>query len=248
MSDESEMDLDATFVGSSKRGADESGEPKAKKPNTMLALAETYQARVKATKEKLLIKQGGTAVAALPVNKKLETEMFNEVVEVNQTPVATTSYAEAPLITLRQLMPAGIETENVGENPDSMPLDRTFRSEYIEFVVMIKKLDINKKTDPATIPWDMPEAEFFYTIMNEAFADFIESDITRMDYIKWSSVGTQTGVGVFSAMTSRLEILEIFRQIIRSKIYEGHMAETFPRQTMLNEYGLTLYAHIGTIA
>ena len=96
--------------------------------------------------------------------------------------------------------------------------------------------------------WDIPEAEFFEQIMNEAYADFIEPDITRMDAIKWSSVGSQTGVGVFSAVASKLDDVQLFREVIRTKVYSGHMAESFPRQTMLNVYGLSLYAHKGTIA
>ena len=70
-----------------------------------------------------------------------------------------------------------------------------------------------------------------------------------MDAIKWSSVGSQTGVSVFSAVASKLDDVQLFREVLRSKVYEGHMqAESFPRQTMLNDYGLSLYAHKGTIA
>lgn len=79
--------------------------------------------------------------------------------------------------------------------------------------------------------------------MNEAFADFIDSDITRMDNIKWSSISTQTGVGAFSATTANLQLVQTFRKIMRTKVYNGHMAESFPKQTMLAVYGITLYAH-----
>lgn len=71
--------------------------------------------------------------------------------------------------------------------------------------------------------------------MNEAYADFIDPDIRRMDAIKWSSVGSQTGVGVLTAVASKFNDVQLFREVIRTKVYTGNMAESFPRQTMLND-------------
>ena len=244
---ESEMDLDATFVEGKRAGSAEDAPP-AKKANTMKALATSYQARVKDTKAKLLQKKTGSADPVALAEGNVETEMYHEMVEPSTTPVALPSYEKAPVVTLRQLMPKGISTEQDPDDQDNMPLDKEFKSELIEFVVMIKKLEICETPDYSKIEWDLPEAEFFDQIMNEAYADFIESDITRMDAIKWSSVGSQTGVGVFSAVASKLDDVQLFREVIRSKVYAGHMAESFPRQTMLNDYGLSLYAHKGIIA
>ena len=170
------------------------------------------------------------------------------MVEQNTKPVQEPSYAKAPLITLRQLMPAGIDTQQDAADAEAMPLDKTFKTELIEFVVMVKKLDTTAQIDYTEIEWDMPDSNLFEQIMNEAYADFIDPDITRMDAIKWSSVGTQTGVGVFSAVASQLELVQLFRKVMRTKIYAGYMAESFPRQTMLNDYGLSLHAHKGTLA
>lgn len=59
---------------------------------------------------------------------------------------------------------------------------------------MVKKLDPNAETDNTNVEWDMLASDLFKQIMNWAYADFIDPDITRMDAIKWSSVSTLTGV------------------------------------------------------
>ena len=190
----------------------------------MKAPANSYQARVKDTKARPLQKKSGSSTPVEIAEGKIETEMYHD-------------------------MPEGIDTEQDADEQSSMPLDQEFKSELIEFVVMVKKLDISETADYSQVEWDLPEAEFFDRVMNEAYADFIDPDITRMDAIKWSSVGSQTGIGVFSAVASKLDDVQLFREVLRSKVYECHMqAEPFPRQTMLNDYGLSLYAHKGTIA
>ena len=247
MSDNDSMDLDSTFIAAGEKRASEtdSDAPKAKK-TTMQALASAYQARVVETKNKLVLKKGGGPVNPLPsLEGNVETEFFNELVKVCEKPVAKTSYAAAPLITLRQLMPEGV-IEDGPQDFESVPLDQEFRAEFIEFVVMIKPLP-KQGSDPENTR-ELPDGKFFDTIMNEAFADYIEPDITRMDALKWSSVATTTGVGAFSAVAAQLDLVQTFRDILRKKVYEGHMAESFPKQTLLNNYGITLYAHGGTIA
>ena len=132
-------------------------------------------------------------------------------------------------------MPEGV-VEDGPQDFESIPLYQTFRAECIEFVVMVKPL-LKPGSNPE-ISWELPDGTFFDTIMNEAFADFIEPDITRMD-------ATTTA---FSAVTEQLELVQLFRDILRKKVYAGQMAESFPKQTLLNNYGITLYAHAGTIA
>ena len=246
MSDNDSMDLDSTFIAGDKRASDDSQEaPKAKRVS-MQTLASVYKARVDETQNKLVLKKGGGPLNPQPsLEGNVETEFFNEVVKVCDKPVAKSSYAAAPLITLRELMPEGV-VEDAPQDFESIPLDQKFRAELIEFVVMIKPLP-KPGVDP-DISWEMPEANFFETIMNETFADFIESDITRMDALKWSSVATSTGVGAFSAVAEQLPLVQIFRDMLRKKVFAGHMAESFPKQTLLNNYGITLYAHGGSVA
>ena len=142
-------------------------------------------------------------------------------------------------------MPVGV-VEDAPQDFESMPLDQKFRAECIEFVVMTKPLPRDGANDDNE--WEVPEASFFDNIMNEVFAEFIDTDITRMDAIKWSSVGTQTGVGAFSAVTNQLDKVQHFRSLMRAKVFNGQRAESFPKQTLLNNYGITLYAHGATTA
>ena len=105
---------------------------------------------------------------------KIKTEMYHEMVEPSATPVALPSYVHAPVVTLRQLMPEGIDTEQDADKQSSMPLDQELKSELIQFVVMVKKLDISETVDYSQVEWDLPEAEFFDRVMNEAYADSID--------------------------------------------------------------------------
>ena len=61
-------------------------------------------------------------------------------------------------------------------------LDQVFRTEAIDFVIMIKPLP--KEGEKPALEWEFPDSDQFKHIMNEAFAEFIDSDITRMDIIK----------------------------------------------------------------
>ena len=180
MSDNDSMDLDSTFIAAVEKRESEtdSDAPKAKK-TTMQALASAYKTRVVETINKLVLQKGGGPINLLPsLEGNIETEFFNKVVKVSDKPVAKPSYAAAPLLTLKQLMPEGIVEDGL-QDFESIPLDQTFRAECIEFVVMIKPLP--KPGSNPDISWELPDGTFFDMIMNEAFSDFIEPYITRMD-------------------------------------------------------------------
>ena len=242
---ETETDMDTSTVAGGKRVGGATEQPIAKRIG-ISALAEAYKAKVEQTKASLVLKNGGGPLNPQPsLEGHVETEYINEVVKVNPTPIATTTYATAPLLTLRELLPAGA-VEDAPQDLESTQLDQVFRAKTIEFVVMIKPLP--KDGQPAAVEWEFPDSKLFENIMNHAFAEFIDPDITRMDIIKWSSVGTQTGIGSFMATTNQLDLVQIFRDTIPKKVHEGNMAESFPKQTMISDYGITLYAHGGTIA
>ena len=96
---ESEMDLDATFVEGKRTNSSAEGTPPAKKPNTMKALANSYQTRVQNTKAKLLQKKTGSATLPSLPKENYETEMYHELVKPSDTPVAAPSYENAPTVT-----------------------------------------------------------------------------------------------------------------------------------------------------
>lgn len=167
---EQDMDLDATFVAGSKRAREASNEPAAKRVSIQ-SLANAYNAKVKKTKAQITLKKGGGPVDPQPsLEGSVTTEYINEVVKVDQTPVAKPTYAEAPLLTLRELLPEGV-IDDAPQNLEAAQLDQVFRAESIEFVVMVKPLP--KDGVPCEEEWEFPEPTMFNTIMNEAFADFI---------------------------------------------------------------------------
>ena len=207
MADNQEMDLDATFVVGGKRAGGPEPEPQAKKAN-LNALASAYKAKVEQTQAKLVLKKGGGPLNPQPsLEGYVETEYINEVVKVDMAPKVTSSYAAAPLVTLRELLPVGV-IDDEPQDLEGANLDQVFRAETMEFIVMIKPLP--KDGIPPAVEWEFPKGGLFETSMNEAFADFIDKDITRMDIIKWSSISTQTGIGAFSAITTRLNLVQAF--------------------------------------
>ena len=63
-------------------------------------------------------------------------------------PQETPSYMDAPLLTIRQLMPG-----STGEDEDDRELDQSFRADKIEFMVVQRKLSAaEKEADTLTGP------------------------------------------------------------------------------------------------
>ena len=101
--------------------------------------------------------------------------------------------------------------------------------------------------DDDNAEWEIPDPTEFDELMNIAIADFIDDDLTRMNAIQWSSVGQQTGVGLFSMGCENMGLMEHFRSLLRIKGYKNLYVESFPKQTLLGSYAMTLYAHNGSL-
>ena len=59
-------------------------------------------------------------------------------------------------------------------------------------------------------------------------------------------VGQNTGIGMFAMATDRMDLIEKFRLLIREIAHDTMEFETFPKNSLLESYGLTLYAHRGS--
>ena len=215
---------------------DEDGTP-FKRPTTIGRLSAIYEAKIKDTQKK----KTGTA-PDLDTNFKIVP--VNETVSAPATAAPKLEYKNAPLLTLRSLLPDALDdgTQLALDIPaGSKTLDCTFRAERIEFVVMTRKVDDDNAD------WEIPEPEDFDVLMNNAIADFIDNDLTRMNAIQWSSVGQQTGVGLFSMGCEKMGLVELFRSLLRIKGYKNLHVESFPKQTLLGSYAMTLYAHKGSL-
>ena len=120
---------------------------------------------------------------------------------------------------------------------------QSFRAERLEFVLMYRKLTA---TDPADLEWDIPDSDLYDQIIVEAAAIYLEPDNTRDDTLNWSSVGQNTGIGVFAMDTARMDLIAVFRSIIRGLHHDEYEFETYPKNSLIDSYGLTLYLHKGT--
>ena len=151
---------------------------------------------------------------------------------------AKLDYRQAPTLTLSELIPASFQPE--AGAAASGKLHSSFRAEKIEFVLMQRKLVATAKED---LEWDLPTQELYDEVILAASAQFIETDISHADALLWSSVGQTTGIGMFAMSTEKMDLVEQFRLLIRGFQNEESEFETFPKHSLLESYGLTLYAH-----
>ena len=101
-------------------------------------------------------------------------------------------------------------------------------------------------TSREELEWDIPANELYDKVVTAASAPFFEEDIMFSDALLWSSVGQTIGIGMFMMSTSRLDLIEKFRLLLRNNPHDTLEFETFLKESLLESYGLMLYAHRGT--
>ena len=145
-------------------------------------------------------------------------------------PEAQETYMDAPLLSLRQLMPGA--TGGDEEDPD---LDQTFRANKVEFIVAQRELcreesevDMVLK-DAADVDWSIPTPEEFEDIMGHTMDAYTDERPELVHALSWSSVGAATGVGCFSVKTGKMEDLDAIRGTLRTVIVAGMCFESFPK-------------------
>ena len=78
-----------------------------------------------------------------------------------QTQKKATSYADAPILNLKDLLPP----ELVGPKAQDLTLDSTFRATRLEFIILARANDdalLNPdKDDDDEVEWGIPEQELF---------------------------------------------------------------------------------------
>ena len=150
-------------------------------------------------------------------------------------------YRQAPTLTLNELLLAGFQPQK-GEGTASK-LHNSFGTDKVEFVLMCRKL---VATERGELEWDLPDQETFDEIVMTASAAFIGDEAARSDALLWSSIGQNTGVGMFAMSTSNMDWIEQFRLLLRRAVHEDLEFESFPKESLLESYALTIYAHRGT--
>ena len=132
----------------------------------------------------------------------------------------SSSYLDAPLLTMRQLMLGSTAQDN-----DDDELDQSLRADKIEFLVMIRAAtpeeiqDDGFILDAREVDWDIPNTEEFEDAMGQVFDIFTDVDTDLVHAFKWPSVGGATGVGCFSVSKGRLDQIYDIREVLRTIIY-----------------------------
>ena len=212
--------------------------PGAKRNMTSLRekLTHVYQKKTKETREK---RDDGKTTPS--VQLRVDTTHAGEKVKSTTVPLLEpVKLADAPTLSLKDLVP---EQDKYGI--ESQGQDESFKADRIEFVVVEREFAIGEETAPPgsdrDYEWEIPERNFFDAIMGQAIEKYTEEDWDRIDYLTFSSVGWNTGVGLFAFGSDKLEQMNIFRQIIRTLRIGNKCFEPYPKRMLLNRYALTIY-------
>ena len=136
-------------------------------------------------------------------------------------------YRNAPTLTLNELLPENFKPAR--QDPTIGRLNTSFRSERVEFVLMERKLVATCRED---LDWELPGSERYEDVINQASAAFLEEDIDNAAALLWSSVGQNTGIGMFAMSTARMDLIEKFRLMVREINDDTMEFETFPKDSL----------------
>ena len=181
--------------------------PGAKRNMTSLRekLTHVYQKKTKETREKR-DEDRTTPSVAFRVDK---THAGKKVKSTTVPLLEPVKLADAPTLSLKDLVP---EQDKYGI--ESQGQDESFRSDRIEFVVVERELEAGEATtisgSDRDYEWEIPERSSFDAIMGQAIDMYTETDWDRIDYLTFSSVGWNTGVGLFAFGSDKLEQMNIF--------------------------------------
>ena len=212
--------------------------PSAKRsvPSLREKLTQVYQRKTKETRTKL---DGERATPS--VEFKIDVTHAGEKVKTPSVPLLTpTTIAEAPTLSLKDLVP-----EQDQQDLDGHGQPESFKTDRIEFVIVERELDetdggANNQSD-RDYEWEIPDRGTFDAVIGQAIDKFTEDDWDRIDYVTFSSVGWNTGVGLFAFGSDKLVQMSMFRDIVRSIEIGNKRFESYPKRMLLNRYALTIY-------
>jgi hypothetical protein len=207
-------------------------------------ITEKYHERVDETRTK-----NGEAPRP-PINTEdVEEEVLTGTIEAPKQPVPRLqrSQAEIPLLSLRELMPEGAQNTD----QDDRSLDHKFKADKIEFVLVSRDATPSEiqhnavLEDVQGVNWGIPSAEEYFEVIGKVTSAYTDVDPSFIHGLSWSSVGSQTGTGVFTIKTGVMEHIVGFRGMLRDLVNKGHCYESIPKQAILNKYSLTLFISPG---
>ena len=212
--------------------------PNAKRatPSLREKLTQVYQRKTKETRTKHDEDRTKPSVAF-----RVDATHAGEKVKKSTVPLLTpTKLADAPTLSLKDLVP---EQDDLDLDGQGQP--ESFKTDRIEFVIVEREVDpedtgASSKTD-RDYEWEIPDRSTFDAVIGEAIDKFTEDDWDRIDYVSFSSVGWNTGVGLFAFGSDKLVQMSMFRDIIRSISKGNKRFESYPKRMLLNRYALTIY-------
>ena len=212
------------------------------KKSIRASLTAQYEARVATTLEKVDPNRAKARTALQDIEYDVEALEGEWTGYKEPLPTATQSTEEAPILTLRELMPGA-----TGGDDEDRELDISFRADKVEFMVVQRPLtapevevDMVLK-DPADVDWSIPDQTEYEDIMGTALDIYTDERPELVHALAGSSVGTATGVGCFSVRTGRLTDLEDIRGTLRTIIIHGMCFESFPKKSLMKSYSLTAF-------
>ena len=216
----------------------------APKRNIRADLTKLYEARVAETTKKV-DPHRATAREKLGDTDNFEKEPLvgsYVAATVQPKPQPPQSFLEAPLLTLRELMPG-----NTGDEDPEGDLDQSFRADRIECLVMHRPLTEGEKQldgvieNPGDVDWSIPEKEDFEDCMGLLFEIYTEEAPELVHAFGWSSVGSATGVGCFCVKTGKRSHIDDIRGALRSIVHDGRCFESFPKGAIMKSFSLTAF-------
>ena len=152
---------------------------------------------------------------------------------------APMKHAEAPTLSLRDLLPEGMKDEAAG--------DESFKLSRVDFMVLYRKVkshdEICMDLDDPTYDWAIPNQTTFEKVMDDAIATFTAEDPLMLDVLEYSKVGWNTGVGLVGFRTDRMADIERIAGIIKHLILPELPLRycIAPRKLLMETYALTIY-------
>ena len=208
--------------------------PNAKRsiPSLREKLTQVYQRKTKETRTKL---DGERATPS--VEFTIDATHAGEKVKTPSVPLlAPTTIAEAPTLSLKDLVPEQDQQDLDGHGqPESFKTDR-----IVERELDGEESGASNQSD-RDYEWEIPDRTTFDAVIGQAIDKFTEDDWDRIDYVTFSSVGWNTGVGLFAFGSDKLVQMSMFRDIVRSIKMGNKRFESYPKRMLLNRYALTIY-------
>ena len=226
----------ATIVSSD----DEDEQPSAKvsKPKTggfREAITKAYNKKVEETKSKR------AAEGKLRVDDDLDVEKVGKTVDApTDELLAPVKHADAPTISLRDLLPEGYK--------DEAGYDEEFKLSRIDFMILYRKITSHDDVDEMELDdpdhdWAIPNESTFDKVMDEAVMQFTAEDADLLEVLDFSRVGWTTGVGLLGFRTDKLTDVERFAGVVKHMVLPELLLRfcLAPRKLLMDTYALTIY-------